>query len=298
VGEPGCGKSITALSILQLVPQPAGYYAGGSVVYQGQDLLRLPEAEKRRLRGREISMIFQEPMTSLNPVLTVGYQLMEPLLYHRRLSQAEARRKALELLDQVHLPDPPQRLHEYPHQLSGGMKQRVMIAIAMACEPGLLIADEPTTALDVTVQAEILELMKTLQNQKGTAILLITHDLGIVAEVADRVAVMYAGRIVEVAPADEMFADPRHPYTRGLLAAIPSASHERGRLVAISGTVPELIDPPPSCRFAGRCPFEAPACLASDPTLATVGDGHEVACFIHHPPADADPVPSFDRTVR
>ena len=224
VGESGCGKSVTALAIMQLVPQPAGYYAGGKILYQGRDLLRLPEVEKRRLRGREMSMIFQEPMTSLNPVLTVGYQLMEPLLYHQQLSQAEARQKALDLLAQVYIPDPEQRFAEYPYQLSGGMKQRVMIAIAMACEPSLLIADEPTTALDVTVQAEILQLMKTLQAQHGMAILLITHDLGIVAEVADRVAIMYAGRLVEEASCERLLRNPAHPYTIKLLQS-HSLSH-------------------------------------------------------------------------
>src|ERR1043166_6272982 len=206
VGESGCGKSMTALSIIQLVPQPAGYHPGGSIEFLGQDLMRLPEMEKRKLRGSAISMIFQEPMTALNPVLTVGYQVTEPLLRHQGLTQAEAERKAIELLGQVHIPDPEQRVREYPHQLSGGMKQRVMIAMAMACEPKLLIADEPTTALDVTIQAQILDLMNELQRKKGTAILLITHDLGVVAETAHRVAIMYAGRIVETAGCKQLLA--------------------------------------------------------------------------------------------
>jgi ABC-type dipeptide/oligopeptide/nickel transport system ATPase component len=212
VGESGSGKSVTALSIMQLVPQPAGYYASGSIEFQGRDILRLSAAEKRRMRGSAMSMIFQEPMTSLNPVLTVGFQVMEPLVYHQNLSRADAQQKTIALLEQVHIPDPARRFNEYPHQLSGGMKQRVMIAIALACEPKLLIADEPTTALDVTIQAQILQLMKELQQKRGTAILLITHDLGIVAETAQRVAVMYAGRIVEMATCSQILTNPAHPY--------------------------------------------------------------------------------------
>jgi peptide/nickel transport system ATP-binding protein len=281
VGESGCGKSVTALSVMQLLPQPAGYYAGGSIIYKDHDLLRLPEAEKRRLRGREMSMIFQEPMTSLNPVLTVGYQLMEPLLYHQRLSQAAARQKALHVLEQVHLPDPAQRFYEYPHQLSGGMKQRVMIAIAMACEPGLLIADEPTTALDVTVQAEILQLMKTLQVQKGTAILLITHDLGIVAEVADRVAVMYAGRIVETACRERLLHNPAHPYTIRLLQSLPSQEQRDRSLQTIEGRVPPAQKLPPGCRFAARCHMVQTACHQVDPSLLPIEDQHTAACILY-----------------
>jgi peptide/nickel transport system ATP-binding protein len=281
VGESGCGKSVTALSIMQLVPQPAGYYAGGEILYKGQDLLRLPEAEKRRWRGREMSMIFQEPMTSLNPVLTVGYQLMEPLLYHQRLSQAEARDKALDLLTQVHIPDPAQRFAEYPHQLSGGMKQRVMIATAMACEPGLLIADEPTTALDVTVQAEILQLMKGLQAQKGMAILLITHDLGIVAEVADRVAVMYAGRIVEEAPRERLLRNPAHPYTIKLLQSLPSLTQRSQALQTIEGRVPAAHALPNGCRFATRCHMVQPACHDVEPSLLPIEDQHTAACILY-----------------
>jgi peptide/nickel transport system ATP-binding protein len=281
VGESGCGKSVTALSIMQLVTQPAGYYAGGTIVYEGQDLLRLPEAEKRHLRGRKMAMIFQEPMTSLNPVLTIGYQLMEPLLYHQHLSQAKAREKALELLEQVHMPDPAQRLHEYPHQLSGGMKQRVMIAIAMACEPGLLIADEPTTALDVTVQAEILALMKSLQAQKGTAILLITHDLGVVAEVADRVAVMYAGRIVETAACQRLLRNPAHPYTIRLLQSLPSQGQRQQSLQTIEGRVPSAHELPVGCRFAARCHMVQTLCHQVDPLLLPVEEHHLAACILY-----------------
>jgi len=238
VGESGSGKSVTALSIMQLVPRPAGHYAGGSIEFQGRDILRLSEAEKRKLRGSAVSMIFQEPMTSLNPVLTVGFQVMEPLIYHQNLSRPDARKKAISLLEQVHIPDPERRFYEYPHQLSGGMKQRVMIATALACEPQLLIADEPTTALDVTIQAEILTLMQELQQKKGMAILLITHDLGIVAETAHRVAVMYAGRIVEMATRSQILFNPAHPYTVKLLQSIPSSEQRRRALQTIEGQVP------------------------------------------------------------
>ncbi|GIX47833.1 MAG: ABC transporter ATP-binding protein [Candidatus Tectimicrobiota bacterium] len=281
VGESGCGKTVTALSIMQLVPQPAGYYAGGAILYKGRDLMRLPEVEKRRLRGRELSMIFQEPMSSLNPVLTIGYQLMEPLRYHQRLSPAAARKKALELLELVRLPDPEQRLQQYPHQLSGGMQQRVMIAIAMACEPGLLIADEPTTALDVTVQAEVLELMKALQAQKGTAILLITHDLGVVAQLADRVAVMYAGRIVEVAPRPQLLDNPAHPYTVRLLQSLPTRTRRDQALQTIEGRVPPAHALPPGCRFAPRCHMVQPACWQVDPPLLPVDAEHHAACILY-----------------
>jgi peptide/nickel transport system ATP-binding protein len=284
VGESGCGKSLTALSIMQLVPQPPGYYAGGAVMYKGRDLVRLPEAEKRRLRGREIAMIFQEPMTSLNPVLTVGYQLMEPLRHHQRLSESAARAKALELLAQVYIPDPQQRFAAYPHQLSGGMKQRVMIAMALACEPRLLIADEPTTAVDVTVQAEILTLMKTLQTQTGTAILLITHDLGIVAEVANRVAIMYAGRIVELAPRDDLLHNPAHPYTIKLLQSLPSRIRRDQALHTIEGRVPPAHALPPGCRFAPRCHMVQAACWQVDPGLLSLDSDHTAACILY----DAD----------
>jgi peptide/nickel transport system ATP-binding protein len=281
VGESGCGKSVAALSIMQLVPQPAGYHPGGSILYKGQDVLRLSEAQKRRLRGREMSMIFQEPMTSLNPVLTVGYQLMEPLLYHQHLSQHAAHRKALTLLEQVQLPDPAQRFHEYPHQLSGGMKQRVMIAIAMACEPSLLIADEPTTALDVTVQAEILDLMRTLQRQTGMAVLFITHDLAVVANIADQVAVMYAGRIVEMAARERLLRHPAHPYTIRLLQSLPSQEQRNRSLQMIEGRVPSATDLPSGCRFAARCYMVQTACWETDPALVSVAPDHRAACLLY-----------------
>lgn len=281
VGESGCGKSITALSIIQLVPRPAGYHPSGVIEFLGQDLMQLPEAEKRKLRGSAISMIFQEPMTALNPVLTVGYQLMEPLLRHQGLTQAEAERKAIDLLGQVHIPDPAQRFREYPHQLSGGMKQRVMIAMAMACEPRLLIADEPTTALDVTIQAQILDLMKELQRKKGTAILLITHDLGVVAETTDRVAIMYAGRIVEMAPRERLLANPAHPYTVKLLQSLPSGDQRERALQTIEGRVPSPQRYPDGCRFADRCHVVQAACRTVDPVLLPIETNHTAACILY-----------------
>jgi peptide/nickel transport system ATP-binding protein len=281
VGESGSGKSVTALSIMQLVPQPAGYYAGGSIEFQGRDLVRLPEAEKRKLRGSALGMIFQEPMTSLNPVLTIGFQLLEPLLYHQALSREQAYTKAIALLGQVNIPDSERRFHEYPHQLSGGMKQRVMIAIAMACEPKLLIADEPTTALDVTIQAQILELMKELQRKKGTAILLITHDLGIVAETADRVAIMYAGRIVELASCAQVLSNPAHPYTVRLLQSLPSGDQRDRSLQTIEGRVPPAHRYPQGCRFADRCHMVQPACRTIDPALLPIEEGHTAACILY-----------------
>ena len=281
VGESGCGKSVTALSIIQLVPQPSGFHAGGAIEYKGQEIIRLPESEKRKLRGRDISMIFQEPMTSLNPVLTVGYQLMEPLRRHRGLGRREARERAVELLGQVNIPDPEQRVNEYPHQLSGGMKQRVMIAMAMACEPGLLIADEPTTALDVTIQAQVLELMKELQKRKGTAILFITHDLGVVAENAHRVGVMYAGRIVEGGTRDQILRNPAHPYTIKLLQSLPSRTQAGKSLETIEGRVPPADRYPPGCRFAERCQWALAACRLVDPVLLPLEEGHGAACILY-----------------
>jgi peptide/nickel transport system ATP-binding protein len=281
VGESGCGKSMTALSIIQLVPQPAGYHPSGAIELLGQDIRRLSEAEKRKLRGSAISMIFQEPMTALNPVLTVGYQLTEPLLRHQGLTQAEAERKAIELLGQVTIPDPEQRLREYPHQLSGGMKQRVMIAMAMACEPKLLIADEPTTALDVTIQAQILDLMRELQRKKGTAILLITHDLGVVAETADRVAIMYAGRIVEMAARERLLTNPAHPYTVKLLQSLPSSEQRQHALQTIEGRVPSPQDYPAGCRFAERCHVAQAACRTVDPVLLPIESDHTAACILY-----------------
>ena len=281
VGESGCGKSVTALSIMQLVPQPAGYFAGGSIEYDGRDLLKLPETERRRVRGNEIAMIFQEPMSALNPVLTVGYQLMEPLRRHKGLAAREARAAAVEWLGRVGIPSPEQRFGEYAHQLSGGMKQRVMIAMAMACEPGLLIADEPSTALDVTVQAQILELMRELQKTNGTAILLITHDLGVVAETADRVAVMYAGRIVETASRQELLEQPSHPYTIRLLQSLPSQTKREHALLTIEGRVPAATRYPAGCRFAPRCHRAHDHCQAVDPRLLDVGENHQAACVLY-----------------
>jgi peptide/nickel transport system ATP-binding protein len=281
VGESGSGKSVTALSIMQLVPQPAGYYAGGAIEFQGQDILRFSETEKRKMRGSAMSMIFQEPMTSLNPVLTVGFQVTEPLVYHQNLSRTDARKRAIALLEQVHIPDPERRFNEYPHQLSGGMKQRVMIAIALACEPKLLIADEPTTALDVTIQAQILQLMKELQQKRGTAILLITHDLGIVAETAHRVAVMYAGRIVETATRSQILFNPAHPYTVKLLQSLPSSEQRRHALQTIEGQVPAPHRYPPGCRFADRCHMVHEPCRSIDPTLLPVEEGHTAACILY-----------------
>ena len=284
VGESGCGKSVTSLSILRLIASPPGRIVAGRVVFQGRDLLGLSEDEMRAVRGNAISMIFQEPMTSLNPALTVGRQIAESLVLHRGLSQHDAMAKAVEMLRKVRMPEPERRVRQYPHELSGGMRQRVMIAMALACGPKLLIADEPTTALDVTIQAQILELMRELGRETGAAIILITHDLGVVAEMAQRVVVMYAGRKVEEAPVDELFARPRHPYTRGLLGSMPhlgdSARGEGGkRLVEIPGMVPSLKDEQPGCLFAPRCPNAIPRCSQEAPPLTAHGSGHWAACW-------------------
>ncbi len=278
VGESGCGKSMTALALMRLIPAP-GRIAGGIVHFDGRDILTLPEAEMRALRGAAISMIFQEPMTSLNPVFTIGDQIGEVLVYHQRMSRADARRRALELLKRVEIPAAEKRIDDYPHQLSGGMRQRVMIAIALACRPRLLIADEPTTALDATIQAQILDLLRGLIRELGMAVILITHDLGIVADFADRVAVMYAGRIVETAPAATLFRRPLHPYTEGLLASIPRLSGELKPLVAIPGQVPSPMALPKGCRFAPRCRYVAPGCEAALPPLVFVEPAHAAACI-------------------
>ena len=279
VGESGCGKSVTALSIMGLVPAPAGRIVSGSIRFEGTDLLALSAAELRELRGDRISMIFQEPMTSLNPAFTVGEQIVEGILRHRRSSREEAHARAIEMLRRVHIPSPEQRFDDYPHRLSGGMRQRVMIAMALACEPKLLIADEPTTALDVTIQAQILDLMRTLREETGTAIILITHDLGVVAELADEVAVMYSGRIVERAPVATLFARPQHPYTVGLLGSIPRLDIEQERLPAIEGVVPNPLAPVAACRFHPRCPFAIDKCRRDDPATLSVGNGHLAACW-------------------
>jgi peptide/nickel transport system ATP-binding protein len=281
VGESGCGKSVTANSILRLIPEPPGKIAG-AIRFEGRDLLELSEREMRQIRGKDISMIFQEPMTSLNPVLSVGRQLRETLRVHEGLKRQAADARAEEMLALVGIPEPRRRLSEFPHQLSGGMRQRVMIAIALACSPKLLIADEPTTALDVTIQAQILDLMRNLKHRVGAAIVLITHDLGVVAEVAERVMVMYAGRKVEEAPVAELFRSPRHPYTRGLLGAVPklgsSLAGESTRLAEIPGLVPSLKSRIRGCVFAGRCSQATDLCRSIAPALALKAAGHVAAC--------------------
>ena len=279
VGESGCGKSVTSLSIMGLVPQPPGRIAGGQILYEGEDVLRMPASELRELRGNRISMIFQEPMTSLNPAFTVGEQIAEAILRHRKVSRAEAAEQTLAMLRRVRIPSPEQRYHDYPHRLSGGMRQRVMIAMALALSPRLLIADEPTTALDVTIQAQILELMRALREETGTAIILITHDLGVIAEVADEVAVMYAGRIVERAPVAALFGEPQHPYTIGLLGSIPQLHLTQDRLAAIEGQVPTARTPVTGCRFHPRCPFAVERCRQEEPSLAPVDPRHDAACW-------------------
>jgi len=279
VGESGCGKSITSLAIMGLLPRPMGRVARGEIRFSGRDLLALPEHEMRAMRGRDISMIFQEPMTSLNPAFTVGDQIVEGVMAHERIGPAAARRRALDLLRQVRIPAPEDRLREYPHRLSGGMRQRVMIAMAIACRPRLLIADEPTTALDVTIQAQILDLLRLLKDETGTAILLISHNLGVVAELADEVAVMYAGRVVEKAPVGRLFDHPEHPYTIGLLGAIPRLGGGHEPLVSIEGMVPDPFSPPQGCRFEPRCPFTRARCAAEPPPLRLVGPDHQSACW-------------------
>jgi oligopeptide/dipeptide ABC transporter ATP-binding protein len=275
VGESGCGKSITALSILRLVPLP-GRIVGGAIRYEGRDLLELSEAEMRELRGNRISMIFQEPMTSLNPVLTIGRQIAETVKLHQGLSGDAARARAAEMLRLVHIPEAETRLRQYPHELSGGMRQRVMIAMALACNPQVLIADEPTTALDVTIQAQILDLIGELKEKLGTAVILITHDLGVVAETAQRVVVLYAGRKVEEAPVEQLFASPLHPYTQGLMAAIPKLAQGARRLNEIAGTVQHASS---GCSFAPRCPRASEQCRAEAPALTEPRPGHFVACW-------------------
>ena len=279
VGESGCGKSVLSLSVMRLVPNP-GRIAAGRVVFDGRNLLTLPMAEMRQIRGARIAMIFQEPMTSLNPVFTVGDQITEAMRAHDRgTSSAGLKAKAIEALGRVRIPAPARRFEEYPHQMSGGMRQRVMIAMALACDPDLLIADEPTTALDVTVQAQILDLLRELQQQTGMAIILITHDLGIVAEMANEVAVMYAGRVVERASGTAIFDDPQHPYTLGLLGSIPKLEENRERLLAIEGAVPAPFALPAGCRFHPRCVFATPRCTEIDPALLRISPEHFAACI-------------------
>lgn len=282
VGESGCGKSVTALSLLRLIPDPPGRITSGSIVFDGDNLLELPEAAMRAIRGNDISMIFQEPMTALNPVFRVGAQISAVLRVHRQLSAEEARTETIELLRRVGIPSPERRLDEYPHQMSGGMLQRIIIAMALACNPKILIADEPTTALDVTIQAQILELLMQLQRDKHLAIILITHDLAVVAETAHRVIVMYAGRIVESASVTDLFAVPMHPYTQGLFASLPSVNKPGERLTTIRGNVPPATDFPKGCRFHPRCPHAMPVCSQEEPPLKDGTAAHPVACWLYH----------------
>jgi oligopeptide/dipeptide ABC transporter ATP-binding protein len=298
VGESGSGKSVTALSIMRLV-QPPGRIAAGRMLFKGKDLRAHDDRTMQRIRGAEIALIFQEPMTALNPVFTIGSQIEETLRVHGRAGRRDARQRAIELLESVSIPEPHRRVREYPHQLSGGLRQRALIAMALACNPSLVIADEPTTALDVTIQAQILDLLRDLQARLGVALLLITHDLGVVAEMADRVAVMYAGRIVEQAPVDELFTEPKHPYTRGLMASIPGGA-PGSRLLAISGTVPRLGDLPPGCAFEPRCPERFEPCPKAHPGDTVFGARQPdvtrtVKCFLHGPvvePHAAPPQPA------
>jgi oligopeptide/dipeptide ABC transporter ATP-binding protein len=285
VGESGSGKSVTALSILRLIPDPPGKIVEGSILYKGRDLLKLSWEEMREVRGNEISMIFQEPMTSLNPVFTIGMQVMEVILEHQRVSKKEAFDRAVQMLELVGIPDPASRMNDYPHQYSGGMRQRVMIAMALACNPSLLIADEPTTALDVTIQAQILELMLKVKGyEKDNAILLITHNLAVVAETCDRVIVMYGGKIQEIAPVKELFLNPLHPYTRGLLASLPTVDGERQkRLRTIPGNVPGIFDLPAGCKFVTRCPERIEKCATIEPDLLEITPGHWVRCHLVEP---------------
>ena len=279
VGESGCGKSVTSLSIMRLVPHP-GRIESGHIFFQDRDLVSLSDTEMRDIRGNDIAMIFQEPMTSLNPVYTCGFQIDEAVRRHQGLEKTEARKKTVEMLHLVGLPDPEQRANEYPHQLSGGQRQRVMIAMALSCNPKVLIADEPTTALDVTIQAQILDLLRDLQQQLGMAVLLITHDLGVIAEAADQVAVMYAGKIVETGPSDAIFHNPRHPYTQGLLASVPRLDIANKRLRTIPGTVPEATRFPSGCRFADRCEKVDSICRETTPQLETIAGDHQTACWM------------------
>ncbi len=283
VGESGCGKSVTAMSVLQLIAMPPGKFAGGQILWQGRDLLQMTPEQMRAIRMKEIAIVFQEPMTSLNPVYSVGDQIGEALRLHEGLSRKQALARAIELLAKVNIPTPAQRVNDYPHQFSGGMRQRVMIAMALSCSPKLLIADEPTTALDVTIQAQILDLLAGLKSEFGMAVMLITHAMGVVAEVAQRVVVMYAGKVVEEASVQELFAHPRHPYTQGLIRSIPridTAATHKVRLETIAGTVPKLIAPGEGCRFAARCKFAKAECSLATPPLREVAPGHKVACIL------------------
>src|SRR5690349_4028875 len=283
VGESGCGKTVTAMTVLKLIQMPPGRIVAGRILWQGRDLVPLNADDMRQIRAKEIAIIFQEPMTSLNPVYTVGEQIAETIRLHEGLSRREATDRAVEMLRLVHIPTPERRVRDYPHQFSGGMRQRVMIAMALSCNPKLLIADEPTTALDVTIQAQILDLLTEMKSRLGMAIMLITHAMGVVAETAQRVVVMYAGKVIEEAPVGELFANPRHPYTQGLIRSIPrvdTAATRKPRLEAIAGVVPSLLDPPPGCRFAPRCPYASSICVEAVPPLREIAPGHKVACVL------------------
>ena len=284
VGESGSGKSVTAMSVMRLLAMPPARIVAGQILWQGRDLLALPMTEMRRIRAREIAMVFQEPMTSLNPVYSVGEQVAEVLRLHESLSRKAALERSVELLQLVHISNPQRRVHDYPHQFSGGMRQRVMIAMALACNPKLLIADEPTTALDVTIQAQILDLLNELKSRLGMSVMLITHAMGVIAETAQRVVVMYAGQVVEEADVGELFGKPLHPYTQGLIRSIPrvdTAALNKTRLEAIAGVVPSLLEPKAGCRFAARCKFAKPECSSATPPLREVAAGHKVACVLY-----------------
>ena len=281
VGESGCGKSVSALSVMRLIPDPPGRTVGGEIIFEGRDLLKMSNSEMRRIRGKEISMVFQEPMTSLNPVLSVERQLTESLELHLGMKKAEARQEAARRLEQVGIPDPERRIKQYPHQFSGGMRQRVMIAMALSCNPKLIIADEPTTALDVTIQAQILELMKNLSLEYGVSLIIITHNLGVVARYADRVNIMYAGKIIERGSAREIYRNPRHPYALGLLNSVPRLDlPRREKLTPIEGQPPDLVNLPAGCSFRARCQYAIDRCAEEIPQLRSVGDGHSSACFV------------------
>jgi oligopeptide transport system ATP-binding protein len=284
VGESGCGKSVTAQTIMKLIPMPPGEIKEGSIQFKGEEIVSKSEKQMEKIRGKEIGMIFQDPMTSLNPTMKVGRQITEGLMKHRGLSREQAKERAIEMFRLVGIPQPESRVDQYPHEFSGGMRQRTMIAIALACNPNLLIADEPTTALDVTIQAQILELMKDLQKKTGTSIILITHDLGVVADMCDRIVVMYAGKVVETGTLDEIFYRPKHPYTKGLLKSIPRLDTNKDEeLKPIFGTPPDLLNPPKGCAFWARCEYAMKVCQDDDPILEEVGDSHHAACWLHHP---------------
>lgn len=297
VGESGCGKSVTSQSIMRLIPEPPGRITQGSVLFKGKDLTKVPEPEMRKIRGADISMIFQDPMTALNPTLTVGDQIMEGIIQHKKVSKAEAKKQAVDMLNLVGIPSPTERLKQYPHQFSGGMRQRIVIAMALVCQPEVLIADEPTTALDVTIQAQILNLFKDIQKKTGVSIIIITHDLGVVAQVADRVAVMYAGKIVESGNRREIFYRGEHPYTKGLLNSVPRLDLEDEELVPIIGSPPDLFSPPTGCAFAARCEYAMEVCERVYPMKTTLSEEHHVDCWLQDPRAPK-PVKTVISTIR